>query len=99
MLNERNKQISGTGAAPTIEDAPASAAQSDRTPVSAITKRAYELWLERGCPEGSPDEDWYKAESELKPVSHEQPALSGNAAGGTAPGSNVNRVRSARRAS
>lgn len=32
----------------------------------AISKRAYQLWLERGCPEGSPEEDWLKAESELR---------------------------------
>ena len=30
-----------------------------------IRCRAYELWVERGCPEGSPDEDWYVAEREL----------------------------------
>jgi hypothetical protein len=22
---------------------------------------AYQLWVERGCPEGSPEEDWYRA--------------------------------------
>ena len=38
----------------------------------AISKRAYELWLERGCPGGSPEEDWYKAELEL--AAHGQPA-------------------------
>ncbi len=27
--------------------------------------RAYELWEERGRPEGSPEEDWYVAEREL----------------------------------
>jgi hypothetical protein len=27
--------------------------------------RAYELWEERGRPEGSPDQDWYVAEREL----------------------------------
>lgn len=31
----------------------------------AIAKRAYELWLERGCPEGSAELDWYRAEAEL----------------------------------
>lgn len=35
----------------------------------AIGKRAYELWLERGCPEGSPEEDWYSAEKELRAMS------------------------------
>ena len=26
---------------------------------------AYELWQARGCPDGSPDEDWFSAEQEL----------------------------------
>ncbi|MBI2686737.1 MAG: DUF2934 domain-containing protein [Acidobacteria bacterium] len=30
-----------------------------------IEERAYLSWIERGCPMGSPDEDWYRAESEL----------------------------------
>lgn len=31
-----------------------------------ITAVAYSLWQARGCPEGSPEEDWFKAESALK---------------------------------
>lgn len=31
-----------------------------------IRERAYELWCERGCPDGSADEDWYSAERELR---------------------------------
>jgi hypothetical protein len=31
-----------------------------------IAARAHELWRERGCPEGSPDEDWYRAVEELR---------------------------------
>jgi hypothetical protein len=31
----------------------------------AIEERAYQSWLERGCPMGSPQEDWYRAEREL----------------------------------
>jgi hypothetical protein len=30
-----------------------------------IAALAYALWQERGCPEGSPEEDWLKAEQEL----------------------------------
>ena len=30
-----------------------------------IEVRAYLSWLERGCPEGSPQEDWYRAEKDL----------------------------------
>ena len=30
--------------------------------VEAIAELAYGLWEERGCPEGSAEVDWYKAE-------------------------------------
>lgn len=30
-----------------------------------LSALAYSLWMERGCPEGSPDEDWYRAEALL----------------------------------
>lgn len=30
-----------------------------------IAALAYELWQTRGCPMGSPDEDWYRAERKL----------------------------------
>lgn len=31
-----------------------------------IALRAYRLWEARGCPEGSPDEDWRRAVRELQ---------------------------------
>jgi len=31
-----------------------------------ISALAYSLWEQRGCPAGSPEEDWFKAEQELK---------------------------------
>ena len=30
-----------------------------------VCERAHELWMERGCPEGSPEEDWFMAEREI----------------------------------
>jgi Protein of unknown function (DUF2934) len=30
-----------------------------------IQARAYELWQQRGCPEGSPEVDWFAAQNEL----------------------------------
>jgi len=30
-----------------------------------VAERAYFHWLKRGCPEGSPQEDWLRAEQEL----------------------------------
>jgi hypothetical protein len=41
-------------------DVPYRAACVDRS--RAIAELAYHLWQERGYPEGSPEEDWYKAE-------------------------------------
>ena len=32
----------------------------------AIAARAYQLWLDRGCPDGTDQEDWYRAEQELR---------------------------------
>jgi hypothetical protein len=31
-----------------------------------ITALAYALWRERGCPDGNPEEDWFRAEQELR---------------------------------
>ena len=31
-----------------------------------ISQRAFQLWEERGRPEGSQDEDWFRAENELR---------------------------------
>lgn len=36
---------------------------------------AYHLWEARGCPEGSPDIDWFQAEQQLR----EQPQPNGKA--------------------
>jgi len=32
----------------------------------AICRLAYFFWEERGCPNDSPDEDWFQAEAELR---------------------------------
>ena len=34
-----------------------------------IAARAYSLWEARGCPEGSSDEDWFRAVKELRSMS------------------------------
>jgi hypothetical protein len=31
-----------------------------------ISARAYQCWHERGCPHGSPEEDWHRAEEQLR---------------------------------
>jgi hypothetical protein len=55
------------------------AAASSMTPVTVeelsrpihedIAALAFALWQERGCPEGSPEVDWFRAEEELKTAS------------------------------
>jgi hypothetical protein len=35
---------------------------SGHTEIEAL---AYQLWLERGCPAGSPEQDWFRAEKQL----------------------------------
>ena len=34
-------------------------------PHSDIAALAFQLWNDRGCPDGSPEEDWYQAERHL----------------------------------
>ncbi|HJT86352.1 MAG TPA: DUF2934 domain-containing protein [Bryobacteraceae bacterium] len=31
-----------------------------------VARLAYSYWQARGCPDGSPEEDWYRAEAELR---------------------------------
>jgi len=31
-----------------------------------IARMAYFMWQDRGCPDGSPDEDWFRAEETLR---------------------------------
>ena len=38
---------------------------SDGSRIEEIKTRAYELWCERGCPHGSADHDWHRAEQEI----------------------------------
>ena len=53
---------------------PPGAAAADRhsrtaqsTPANAdVAARAYEYWQERGCPDGSPEVDWQRAEADLR---------------------------------
>lgn len=42
--------------------------RSDATNVdhNRIAARAYEIWLEQGCPEGRDKDHWYQAELELR---------------------------------
>jgi len=39
---------------------------ASQPPEREIAALAYGLWTERGCPIGSPDDDWFQAEAELR---------------------------------
>lgn len=41
------------------------AATAFQPPHEAIARLAFTLWHERGCPFGSPEEDWLRAERQL----------------------------------
>ena len=66
----------GTATARAVEPIVASAGATDpevepAAPLSApkreqIARLAYSYWQARGCPEGSPEEDWLRAEAELR---------------------------------
>jgi len=60
-----------TAAATKATSAPAGLAESgpsearNPTDSSSIAALAYLLWHARGCPDGSPETDWFQAEQEL----------------------------------
>jgi Protein of unknown function (DUF2934) len=43
-----------------------------------IARRAYELWVERGCPQNDSASDWFAARSQLASESALRGALSGH---------------------
>lgn len=55
----------------TAEPAPAAPVDEAATlSEQDIATLAYQRWLERGCPQGSPEEDWFEAERELQSKNH-----------------------------
>ncbi|MGO9241910.1 MAG: DUF2934 domain-containing protein [Bryobacteraceae bacterium] len=49
-------------------ETPETPAEASATPLTheQIAALAKILWAERGCPEGSPEVDWFQAEQELR---------------------------------
>jgi hypothetical protein len=39
---------------------------------STIEQVAYDFWLQRGCPMGSPEEDWFRAEQKSRSEAPDQ---------------------------
>ncbi len=44
-----------------------------------VAARAYECWHERGCPEGSPEVDWHRAEQDIRERRRPRAAAAGMA--------------------
>ncbi len=49
-----------------IQNAPASGAVKNEPNAEEVAALAYQLWIERGSPHGSHEEDWYRAEEQLR---------------------------------
>lgn len=73
----RNKQVitMPEAGAPTLvkKSAPASGSSPANLDL-AIRQRAYELYQERGCMPGHENEDWFRAEQEVKSRNQQQTA-------------------------
>ena len=65
-MPKRTKQ--SPDASPDKPETPAAASpgnQPRRIGDQQIADLAYQRWVERGCPQGSPEEDWFAAERDL----------------------------------
>lgn len=66
MAKQRAKLAGTTNASAGVHEQPARTDDRTYPDSAAIAALAYELWQGRGCPEGSPEEDWSRAEEELQ---------------------------------
>lgn len=65
LHNSRERtRITGNGGAGVAIAEPAPSI--DLEDQEEIARLAYSYWLARGCPEGSPEEDWLLAEQEVR---------------------------------
>ena len=60
------RQHSSAAAAPAMQPSEELDTTTQELTHEDIALLAYSYWQARGCPEGSPEEDWFRAESELK---------------------------------
>ncbi len=73
---QKAKAIAGDGVPNTPEE---TAVHPELRNEQATAALAYEFWIQRGCPIGTPEEDWFRAEEELK---NHHKALTATAGGG-----------------
>lgn len=62
----KDKQTTREGSLNEVPDRPEDRArQNNALEPEQVAALAYNLWEARGCPVGSPEEDWFRAEQEL----------------------------------
>jgi hypothetical protein len=66
MMSSRAMKISPKKSAANGPNAQVQMREAETADENAVATRAFELWRERGCPEGSPEIDWLRAERELR---------------------------------
>jgi hypothetical protein len=64
MARQQTKVVSKAKSASAGEPAPRPVVAREPDS-SSIASLAYQLWHQRGCPDGSPETDWFQAEQEL----------------------------------
>ena len=57
--------MNAVAVAPALEEPIALETETLKATASDVAALAYRLWQERGCPMGSPEDDWYRAEELL----------------------------------
>lgn len=68
-MSKKREMTTGAGTVMSVNDGASGAEYSVSTEDhEEIARLAYRYWQERGCPIGSPDEDWYRAENDLRQV-------------------------------
>lgn len=64
-VNPATGATGGAVAAVAFEPVPEALSSSSVIGHEDIARLAYSYWEARGCPYGSPEEDWFRAEAEL----------------------------------
>jgi hypothetical protein len=64
MAKQRTKVVTMAGSTPT-GSVPGPIEAQKPLDSSSVAALAYQLWHARGCPDGSPETDWFQAEREL----------------------------------
>ncbi|MBL8292492.1 MAG: DUF2934 domain-containing protein [Bryobacterales bacterium] len=64
MAKRRPKSLTEEGVGPDSSGATALASNQDER--GEIARLAYQFWIERGCPMETPEEDWFRAEVEVR---------------------------------